>query len=252
MPRRCNSCASSPASTRRRRPMPRPSTARCPKSPTAPGGCWLRCIPMRRRATARSRPRRRGSARGRGSGRDSCSHDAESGTAYTGSHCESSSETCHETDDPAETERHRASPLLWSGWMLWWSGSYRCSRNIIILAACGAIARLSPGTASCAGRSGRMRSAAADGIEPCAQISKSAAVQRDVQALSSDWACSMLFTRSRATVWLRWPGRPLHPGRRLARAALRPVRRRGVADIDLVAAGACQPPSDRAVSIAMS
>ena len=66
-PRRCNSCASSPASTSRRRPMPRRSTARSRKSPPPPGGCWLRCIPMRRRATARSRPRRRGSARGCGS-----------------------------------------------------------------------------------------------------------------------------------------------------------------------------------------
>ena len=29
--------------------------------------------------------------------------------------------------------------VLWSGWMLWWSGSYDVA-NIIILAACGAIA----------------------------------------------------------------------------------------------------------------
>ena len=32
------------------------------------GVCWRRCRPMRRRATARSRPPRRGSVRGRGSG----------------------------------------------------------------------------------------------------------------------------------------------------------------------------------------
>jgi glycopeptide antibiotics resistance protein len=29
--------------------------------------------------------------------------------------------------------------LLWSGWMLWWSGEYDLG-NIIILAVCGAIA----------------------------------------------------------------------------------------------------------------
>jgi len=35
-PRRCNSCASFPDSIRRRRPIRKPSTARCPKSPIAP------------------------------------------------------------------------------------------------------------------------------------------------------------------------------------------------------------------------
>src|SRR5260370_35822863 len=58
-PPRCNSCANSPASTSPRRPMRKPSTAPSRRSQPQPAGYCHRCTRMRRRATARSRPRRR-------------------------------------------------------------------------------------------------------------------------------------------------------------------------------------------------
>ena len=67
----------------RPRPMPTRSTAPFPKSRRPPAGCWRRCIPMRRRATARSRPRRQGSGRGCGSDSSgtSGSNDVNAGSA---------------------------------------------------------------------------------------------------------------------------------------------------------------------------
>ncbi|HEY3030944.1 MAG TPA: hypothetical protein VGJ68_12290 [Bradyrhizobium sp.] len=49
----------------------------------------------------------------------------------------SSSESRHVSYSPIEIER-RVFTVLWTGWMLWWSGSFD-RVNIIMLATCGGV-----------------------------------------------------------------------------------------------------------------
>ena len=137
-PPRCNSCASSPASTRRRRPMPRPSTAPSPKSPTARAVCWRRCKPSRcRRATVRSRPRRRESASRAAGSAERPVHRASvtklHGAARWRTLMMASAFAIGDmpwiSAKPIETQRRCCSRSSGSDGMLWWSGEHRSGQH---------------------------------------------------------------------------------------------------------------------------